>query len=79
MIMSSRSPRPLSAVPTAMAGVVDNLDGDEATRRVLLGLGFVPGAKVEMMRAAAAGPMTIRIGEARLAIDRRLADRVLVT
>lgn len=78
MIKASKTERPLAHAHRHEGGVVSSLTADADTRRVLLGMGLVPGAHVEVLRAARKGPLAVRVGDARIALDHSLAEKILI-
>ena len=79
---------PLGAADVGMAGKIrairaedagDGLSADELERR-LLELGFVEGARVEILHQGLLGrdPIAVRINEATVALRRREAASILV-
>jgi DtxR family Mn-dependent transcriptional regulator len=71
---------PLPRVEPGTTAVVTHVsDRDAAMLRYLVSLGIVPGARVVVVeRAPFGGPLTVRIGRRRVALDPTLAERVRV-
>lgn len=82
-------PLPLGAARLGQSGVIErvsgglamsnSLDGEELERR-LLELGFVEGARVQLIHQGLFGgdPIAIRVDDLRVALRRREANAVLV-
>jgi DtxR family Mn-dependent transcriptional regulator len=71
----------LADLPPRRPAVVTRVsDRHPEKLRYLVSLGIVPGARVTMMeRAPFGGPLTIRVGRKRHAVDREIAQHVLVS
>jgi DtxR family transcriptional regulator, Mn-dependent transcriptional regulator len=72
---------PLSGLTAGQrARVAEVGDEDAAMLRYFAGLGLFPETELEVMAVAPfGGPLTLRIGEAEVAIGRQAADQVFVT
>jgi DtxR family transcriptional regulator, Mn-dependent transcriptional regulator len=70
----------LAGLPPGRPAVVTRVsDRHPEKLRYLVSLGIVPGARVTLMeRAPFGGPLTIRIGRKRHAVDREIAQHVMV-
>jgi ferrous iron transport protein A len=76
--MSHPACRPLPTIePGAHVQVLRIVAGQRATRR-LHDLGLVPGAALRMLQASGHGPLLLAVGDSRLAIERGIAQKVLV-
>ncbi|HEU4335474.1 MAG TPA: metal-dependent transcriptional regulator [Candidatus Eisenbacteria bacterium] len=71
---------PLLRLEPGRSAIVTHVsDRDAAMLRYLVTLGLVPGARVAVVeRAPFGGPLTVRIGRRRFALDPSLAERVRV-
>lgn len=79
-VLGSVRGEPLPRVEPGTPAVVTHVsDRDAPMLRYLVSLGIVPGARVVVVeRAPFGGPLTIRIGRRRVALDPALAERVRV-
>lgn len=68
---------PLTAAPACAVLTVVACKGQDETRQHLASLGFVPGCTVRVVNEAN-GNFIIDVKGARIALDRRLATRILV-
>ena len=68
---------PLSMVKVGDSGRIKAVNGKDETRRFLENLGFTPGAEVTVV-SRIAGNLIVNIKETRVAIDRKMAGRILV-
>ncbi len=71
----------MPGIPVAMAkvgdcGTVIKIEGKEETRRFLAGLGFTPGTTVRAV-CEASGNMILEVKGSKVAIDRKMAMRIL--
>ena len=76
------SPKDVVEMPLSMMGVgavlrIKMLGGSESVRRHLGDMGFVEGAEV-MIVAEMAGSLIVGIHETRVALNRELAQKILV-
>lgn len=76
------SPKDVVEMPLSMMGVgavlrIKMVGGSESVRRHLGDMGFVEGAEV-MIVAEMAGSLIVGIHEARVALNRELAQKILV-
>jgi DtxR family Mn-dependent transcriptional regulator len=73
--------RALADLPVGRAAVVTRVSDRHTEKlRYLVSLGIVPGARVTLTeRAPFGGPLTIRIGRKHHAVDREIAQHVLVS
>jgi DtxR family Mn-dependent transcriptional regulator len=78
--MGSVRGEPLPKLLAGQAGIVTHVSDRHADRlRYLVALGLVPGARVVVVeRAPFGGPLTVRVGRKRVAIDPELAELVRV-
>ena len=88
-VLPEDSPRPLGGARRGQAGIIaevsgrlarsESLDSEELERR-LLELGFVEGARVQLIHEGLFGrdPIAIRVDDMRVALRRREANAVLV-
>lgn len=75
---SSPNPVPLSTLRTGEVGVVADLFGGHNLRSRMLTLGLTPGAVVTVLQNYGRGPMIVRVRDARVALGRGEAEKVLV-
>ncbi len=68
---------PLSMVKEGEPNVIHKVGGKEETRRFLENLGFVTGGVVTVV-SRIGGNMIVNIKEARVAIGRDMANKILV-
>lgn len=73
----SRSAMPLSLLGSGRRGTVCALHGQEETRRFLENLGFVPGADVSVINEIG-GNVIVNVKDARVAVSRSMANKILV-
>ncbi len=69
-------------MPLSMAGVgekkqIVKINGKDETRRFLESLGFVEGSEVTVV-SEIAGNVIVHIKDARVAIDKAMANRIMV-
>ena len=69
---------PLSLVKEGQPGVIHKVGGREETRRFLENLGFVSGGVVTVV-SAMGGNLIVNIKDARVAIGRDMANKILVS
>jgi len=69
---------PLSALRTGEVGVIAALSGGHNLRSRMLTLGLTPGAEVTVLQNYGRGPMIVRVRDARVALGRGEAEKVLV-
>ncbi len=69
----------VASVGTSSTAAAGGLEPTELERR-LLEIGFVEGARIEILHEGALGgdPIAVRIDDARVALRRREADSVLI-
>ena len=74
------SPRPLSRVPVGEEATIMALAGGRGLQSRLISMGLKVGSEVRVIRGGAGtwGPILIALGQARLAIGRGMADRIVV-
>ncbi|WP_420643876.1 FeoA family protein [Candidatus Leptofilum sp.] len=71
---------PLTMVNRGEAAIVRKVKGCGTVRQRLLDLGLNPGATVQVLKNESASPMIIAVkGDGRLALDRKMTHRVMVT
>ena len=68
---------PLSMVNIGETKNIVKINGKDDTRRFLANLGFVEGASVTVV-SEISGNMIVNIKDARVAIDRGMANRIMV-
>lgn len=68
---------PLSFVSAGEAAVVRRVGGSPQVRKHLENLGFVPGSPVSVV-SALGGDIIVQVKEARVAISREMAQRILI-
>jgi ferrous iron transport protein A len=69
---------PLAFLPPGREVVVRGLAGGRGMRRRLTDMGIAPGAKVRVVRNDGHGPLLMALGEARLAVGRGVALKIMV-
>ena len=69
---------PLGLLATGRTGLVKEAFAGRILRQRLIDMGVAPGARVRVIRNEPNGPMIISIGEARLAIGRGMALKIMV-
>lgn len=68
---------PLSMVRTGVPRVIHEIHGKDETRRFLESLGFVVGGNVTVV-SEIGGNLIVNVKDARVAISRSMATRILV-
>lgn len=68
---------PLSMVKTGEPNTIHKVGGKEETKRFLNSLGFVPGGKVTVV-SEINGNMIVYVKDARVAIGRDMANKIMV-
>lgn len=68
---------PLSMVRTGVPSVIHEIHGKDETRRFLESLGFVVGGNVTVV-SEIGGNLIVNVKDARIAISRSMATRILV-
>lgn len=68
---------PLSMVNTGEKKQVIRVTGKDETRKFLANLGFVEGSEVTVV-SVIAGNLIVNIKDTRVAIDRSMANRIMV-
>ena len=68
---------PLSMMETGGSGVIKRVGGKEETRRFLENLGFVTGVTVTVV-SETGGNIIVNVKDARIAIGRDMANRIMV-
>lgn len=70
---------PLSQLKPKMSGIIETIDQKHPLRRRLLELGFIPGARVHIVRQAPLGdPVQITIGGSDLALCKKDLEGIWV-
>ncbi len=70
---------PLDQMRPGEGGTIANLRGGRGFMRRLTELGLAPGVQVEMVNEPmSAGPVIVKVGNAKIGIGRGMARRVLV-
>lgn len=77
-VHTSLPPMPLPMAKPGQIVSVAALAGGGEYRSRLLALGLIPGVEVSLLQDTGCGPMIVRIHGSRLALDRDLAERVLI-
>ena len=79
LLRAASAHRALSDLAPGQDGVIAEVAGQDAFRRRLAHLGFLPGTRVRMIRRAPlGGPVEVRIRGYHLALRRRDARHVLI-
>ncbi len=68
---------PLSMMNIGEKGRVTNVTGKDETRRFLENLGFVQGSEVTVV-SEISGNMIVNVKDTRVAIDKTMANRIMV-
>lgn len=68
---------PLSMARPGEAGLIKKINGKDETRRFLANLGFTEGSSVTVV-SEISGNMIVNIKEARVAIDKAMANRIMI-
>lgn len=68
---------PLSMMETGEKRAVIKVNGKDETRKFLESLGFVEGASVTVI-SEIAGNMIVNVKDTRVAIDKAMANRIMV-
>ncbi len=68
---------PLTLARTGESAQIQKVGGNPETRRFLENLGFVPGEQVQVV-SETNGNLIVSIKEARVAISREMAGRILI-
>ncbi len=69
---------PLSMVKAGVPNVICKIGGKEETRRFLENLGFVTGGSVTVV-SEMGGNLIVNVKDARVAIGREMANKILVS
>ena len=68
---------PLSLLGAGRIGTIIRIKGKDEQRRYIESLGFVEGAEVTVI-SELGGSLIVNIKESRIALDRSLANRIIV-
>lgn len=68
---------PLTLCPSGQAAIIKKIGGKDQTKQFLASLGFTPGEQVTIV-SENGGNMIINVRESRVALDRALAQRIMV-
>ena len=68
----------LSAVPGGQSARIRRLAGGQPFLSRLASLGFVPGARLRVIQNRGRGPLLVVVSDARVALGRGEADKILV-
>lgn len=68
---------PLSMARPGESGLIKKINGKDETRRFLANLGFTEGSSVTVV-SEISGNMIVNIKEARVAIDKAMANRIMI-
>lgn len=68
---------PLSMVRTGVPSVIHEIHGKDETRRFLESLGFVVGGNITVV-SEIGGNLIVNVKDARIAISKSMATRILV-
>lgn len=68
---------PLTLCPSGHRAVIRKIGGKDETKRFLANLGFTPGEHVTIV-SENGGNMIINVKDSRIALDRALAQRIVV-
>lgn len=76
--MSDRPPVPLEQLAPGAHAIVREIRGGADFSGRLAGMGLAKGARIEMLQNAGRGPVLVRAHEARIALGRGEALKILV-
>lgn len=68
---------PLSMARAGEASIIKKIGGKEETRRFLENLGFVTGGLVTVV-SEIGGNMIVNVKESRIAIDKTMANKIMI-
>lgn len=68
---------PLTLCPSGQQAIIKKIGGKDETKRFLASLGFTPGEHVTIV-SEIGGNMIINVRDSRVALDRSLAQRIVV-
>lgn len=68
---------PLTLCPSGHCATIRKIGGKDETKRFLANLGFTPGEQVTIV-SENGGNMIINVKDSRIALDRALAQRIVV-
>ena len=68
---------PIIVAPIGEEQMIKKVGGSEETRRHLAELGFVPGGYVTVVNELA-GNLILNVKESRVAVDKQLAQKIMV-
>ena len=68
---------PLSMIKAGEGGLIQRVGGKEETKHFLENLGFVPGSSVTLI-SENEGNVIVQIKEARVAISKGMANKIMV-
>ncbi|MCI8484466.1 MAG: ferrous iron transport protein A [Lachnospiraceae bacterium] len=68
---------PLTMARTGEINIIKKIGGKEETRRFLENLGFVAGGQVIVL-SKISGNMIVNVKESRVAIDRDMANKIMI-
>jgi len=69
---------PLSMVKAGESGLIQRIGGKDETRRFLKSLGFVPGGSVTLI-SENEGNVIVQVKEARIAISKEMANKIMIS
>lgn len=69
---------PLTLVSEGDHAFVIRIGGDEAARKHLTDLGFVPGTEVRIVSSPGNGNVIVKVRDAKLAITSEMAGKIMV-
>ena len=75
--MPPEAPIPLSMWPTQRPARIVDIHAGHRLKERLAGLGLIPGNTVEILQDNG-GPLLLAVGDARLALGRGMAHKILV-
>ncbi|MGN0244257.1 MAG: ferrous iron transport protein A [Lachnospiraceae bacterium] len=68
---------PLSMAKPGESGLIKRINGKDETRRFLGSLGFAEGSEITVI-SEIAGNMIVNVKDARVAIDKAMANRIVI-
>lgn len=69
---------PLGFVPTGSTVLIQKIGGGRSLSQRLTEMGLVRGTSVRVIKNDVGGPLTISVGESRLALGRGMALKIMV-
>jgi DtxR family Mn-dependent transcriptional regulator len=70
---------PVSSLQSGQVGVLKTYAGDKRMLGRCLSMGFTPGSAIKMIENFDCGPVLTKVHDVEVALDRRLADKIMVS